>query len=125
MKSKFLNFLIILTSLLGYLEWGKDKKLFLFQVEAEIISKFFTNPYSVIHPLTIAPFVGQIMLLITLFQSKPNKILTFISIGALGVLLGLMFVIGLISLNLKILFSTIPFLIVVFFTINYHRKISN
>jgi len=125
MKSKFLNFLIILTSLLGFLEWGKDKRLFLFQAEAQIISKLFTNPASAIHPLTIAPLVGQIMLLITLFQKTPNKILTFISIGALGVLLGLMFFIGLISLNLKILLSTIPFLIVAFLTINYHRKVRN
>ena len=125
MKSKILNFLILLTSLIGFLEWGKDKKLFLFQAEAEIISKLFTNPTSVLHPLTILPLVGQIMLLITLFQKIPNKILTFISIGGLGILLGLIFVIGLISLNLKILFSTIPFFIVAFLTINYYRKISN
>lgn len=122
MRSKFFNFLIILTSLIGFLEWGKDKKLFLFQVEAEIISKLFTNPTSVIHPLTILPMAGQILLLITLFQKKPNKLLTFISIGGLGVLFGLMFVIGLISLNLKILLSTIPFFVVTFLTINYHRK---
>ncbi len=125
MKSKILNFLLILTSLIGFLEWGKDGKQFLFQVEAEIISKLFTDPISIIHPLTILPLAGQLILLITLFQKKPNKVLTFISIGGLGILLGLMFAIGLIDLNFKILFSTIPFLVIAFLTIRYHRKRKN
>ena len=125
MKSKILNSLIILTSLIGFLEWGKGQKLFLFQAEGEIITKLFTNPAAVIHPLTMLPLLAQILLLITLFQKQPNKILTFVSIAGLGVLLGLMFVIGIISLNLKILISTIPFLTVAFLTIQYHRKKTN
>ena len=123
LKSKLLNLLLILTSLIGYLEWGKDYKLFLFQVEAEIISKLFINPVSVIHPFTILPLTGQLVLLVTLFQKKPNKVLTFIGIGGLGVLLGLMFVIGLIALKFKILFSTIPFLVIAFLTIRYYSRL--
>jgi hypothetical protein len=38
-KSKFFNLLLILTSLLGYLEWGKGHQMFLFQAEAEIFAK--------------------------------------------------------------------------------------
>lgn len=113
----------MLTSLIGFLEWGKDNKQFLFQAEGEIVSKLFTDPVSVIHPFTMLPLAGQLLLLITLYQKKPNKIMIFIGIGGLGVLLGLMFVIGLISLNFKILLSTIPFLIISFLTIRYQRKI--
>jgi hypothetical protein len=122
MKSKILNILLVLTSLMGYLEWGKDNKQFLFQTEAEILSKLFNDPTSVIHPFTILPLAGQILLLITLLQKSPNKILTFIGIGGIGLLLGLMFVIGLISLNFKILCSTIPFLVLGFVTIRHHWK---
>ncbi len=122
MSIKILNFLAILTSLLGYLEWGKDKKLWLFQAESEIISKLFTNPSSVIHPLIILPLIGQILLLFTLFQKSPSKILTFLSLGGLGVLLVFLFFIGIISFNLKILFSTIPFLIVAYLIINNQIK---
>ena len=122
MKSKILNLLLILTSLIGFLEWGKNNKLFLFQAEAEIISKLFTDPISVIHPFTIFPLVGQILLLFTLFQKKPNRMVTFISIGAIGILLSFMFVIGLISLNYKILLSTIPFLVIAFLTIKHYRN---
>ncbi len=122
MKSKILNLSLILTSLLGFLEWGTDKKQFLFQMEAEIVSKLFTDPVSVIHPLTILPLAGQILLFITLFQSKPNKVLTFTGIGGLGLLLGLVFIVGLIDLNFKILFSTVPFWVMVYLTIRFHRN---
>ncbi len=123
MKSKILNFLLIITSLFGYLEWSGNSHMFLFQAEGEIILKLFTHPTSVIHPFTVLPMIGQIILLITLFQKKPNKTLTYIGMGGLGILLTFMFFIGVISLNSKILFSTIPFLIISIFTIKFHRNI--
>lgn len=120
-KSKILNVLLILTSLFGYLEWGKDNETFLFQAEAEILMKLFSNPESVIHPFTLLPMFGQILLIITLFQKNPGKILTYIALACIGLLLMFMFIIGLMSLNGKILISTIPFLITAFLTIRHHR----
>lgn len=122
MKSKLLNALLILTSLLGYLEWGGDNHAFLFQAEYEILTKLCTNPTSVMHPFTILPLVGQIILLITLFQKTPNKTLTYMSICGLSLLLLFMFIIGLISLNYKIMGCTLPFIIVVIWTILHYRK---
>ncbi|MBK7712640.1 MAG: hypothetical protein IPJ37_18025 [Bacteroidales bacterium] len=110
MKTKFLNFLLIIASLSGYLEWSGNSHIFLFKAEADIFSKLFTDPVSLLHPFIILPLAGQILLLITLFQKRPDKTLTCISIAVLGLLLGFMFVIGLIKLNFKIIVSTIPFL---------------
>lgn len=110
MKAKILNFLLIITSLLGYLEWGGGNHIFLFKGETEIIYKLFTNPTSVLHPFILLPIIGQLLLLITLFQKKPSKTLTYISIGGLGLLLGFMCIIGIISMNVKIIASTIPFI---------------
>lgn len=123
MKSKILNLLLILTSLIGYLEWGGGKHLFLFQAEAEIFSKLFSDPLSVLHPLIFMPLIAQIILLITLFRSKPSKLLTYISIGCLSTLLVLMLLIGLMSLNFKMIFSVIPFITVAVITILHHRRI--
>ncbi|MFC4740089.1 hypothetical protein ACFO3U_08785 [Flavobacterium ponti] len=122
MKSKILNFLLIITSLLGYLEWSGNNHIFLFKAEAEIFLKLFTNPLSVLHPFTILPLVGQILLLITLFQKTPNKTLSFISIAGLGLLLGFMFIIGLLSLNFKVIISTIPFIIVSVLAIRHYKN---
>ncbi len=121
-KGKVLNFLLIVTSLLGYLEWSGDSHIFLFQGEWEIIIKLFRNPLSVLHPFIALPMIGQIILAVTLFQKNPNKILTYISIGSLGVLLVFMFLIGLISLNYKIFISTIPFIVVAVLTVLHFRK---
>src|SRR6187551_2511251 len=99
MKSRILNLLLILTSLLGYLEWGGGNSAFLFHAEAEIVSKLFTDPISTLHPFTLLPLLGQFVLLFTLFQKSPGKALTFIGMTGIGVLLVFMSIIGLISLN--------------------------
>ena len=119
MKHKILNLLLVLTSLIGYLEWSGGNHLFLFQAEAQILSKLFTDPQSVLHPFTVLPMVGQILLLITLFQKEPSKRLTYIALGGLGLLLGFMFVIGLMSWNYKVLASTVPFLVVAVFRVKF------
>jgi hypothetical protein len=123
MKSKVLNLLLILTSLVGYLEWGRGNKSFLFQAEAAIFSKLFSDPISILHPFTVLPMLGQVLLVVTLFQNRPGKTLTYISIGCLGILLGLMFVIGLMNLNYKIIISTIPFIVVSVIAIIHYKKI--
>lgn len=114
-----------MSSLLGYLEWGTDKSTFLAEAELDIVLKLFTNPVSVVHPFVLLPMAGQIILIITLFQSTPNKILMYIGIGSIGILLFFMFVIGIISLNYKITISTIPFIFAVFFTIRNLRSKTN
>ena len=111
MKRKILNLLLIITSLFGYLEWGTENKMFLFQGEWEVLVKLFQDPVAAAHPFTLMPLFGQILLLITLFQKEPGKIITFVGLGCLSLLLLFMFLIGILSLNFKILLSTIPFII--------------
>lgn len=122
MKHKILNLSLVLTSLIGYLEWGTDSKMFLFQGEMEILSKLFTDPTSVAHPFTLLPLFGQLLLLVTLVQKQPNKILTYTGLGCIGILLAFMFVIGLMSFNVKILLSAVPFLVTAVFTIRHLRE---
>jgi hypothetical protein len=122
MKGKILNVLLILTSLVGYLEWGRNNHLFLFQAELEIISKLITAPASVMHPFVLIPLVGQMLLLFTLLQQKPNRALTHIGLACLGILLAFMFIIGIIGLNYKIFLSSIPFILTAIYTVLYHKK---
>lgn len=116
-KIKILNALLILTSLMGYLEWGKDNHAFLFQAEGQILLRLINEPVAVVHPFTVLPMIGQLILLTTLFQKNPGKILTYMGMAGIGILLAFMFIIGLISLNVKILLSTVPFLVIAFLTI--------
>ena len=122
MKSKLFSILLLITSLLGYLEWSGNNHTFLFQAEIEILSKMFTNPTAVFHPFTIIPLLGQSILLVTIFQSKPNKTLTFLGIGAIGILMVFMFLVGIMAFNYKIIISTIPFILLSITTIRHYKK---
>ena len=122
MKTKILNVLLILTSLVGYLEWGGNNQLLLYQAELDIALKLINDPASVMHPFVLLPIIGQIILVLVLFQKKPNRTLTYVGIGCLGILLAFMFIIGIMSLNFKILLSSIPFITVAIYTIIYNRK---
>ncbi|MFN3794908.1 MAG: hypothetical protein ACK4RX_09615 [Chitinophagaceae bacterium] len=122
MRQKLLNLCVVLTSLFGYLQWGGGNSMFLLQAEREVFIKLFTNPAEALHPLTILPMLGQLILLITIFQKKPSVILTWIGIGALSSLLGLMLVIGLMGIHTKIIASVLPFFIVAIFTIRTQRR---
>lgn len=122
MKSKVINLLLILTSFIGYLEWSGKNHLFLIQAEGEIISKLLVDPISVLHPFTLLPMIGQLLLLITLFQKKPNRILTYISVFGLSLLLVFMFIIGIMTLNAKIIVSTIPFIVMAVIATSHYRK---
>jgi NAD/NADP transhydrogenase beta subunit len=122
MKEKGLNTLLVLTSLLGFLEWGGGHHVFLFQAETEIFAKLLTEPASVVHPFTVVPLLGQLLLIYTLFQTKPSRLLTMLGMASLALLLGFMFVVGVLGLNLKIIVSVIPFMIVTVFTIRNLRN---
>jgi len=62
MDKKLLNLCLILTSLMGYLEWGQGRSVLLLQAEAEMFSRALAAPAAVIHPLTLLPVLGQLAL---------------------------------------------------------------
>lgn len=112
MKLKILNLLLIITSLFGYLEWGQGQHMFLFQMECEIFSKIVSDPHSLLHPLIIMPLVGQVLLLITVFQKNPGRMLTLIGLIGLSLLLYFIFFIGWLEMDFKIILCALPFVLV-------------
>lgn len=122
MKAKLLNVGLILSSLIGYLEWGSDQSMLLIEGEIDVISKLLTDPLSVIHPLTLLPMIGQFVLIITLFQKRVSSRLTYWGIAFIGVLIVLMFIIGWMGINYKILASTLPFILIALYTVKFHLR---
>ncbi len=122
MKLKLLNAALIITSVMAYLEWGHDNSIFLLSAEADIIKGLFTDPSSVVHPFTLIPLAGQLMLLATLFQKQPGKALTFLGMGCIAVLLLFIFAIGIMTMNVKIIACSLPFVVTCIATILAHRK---
>lgn len=122
MALKLLHVSLIIASLMGYLEWGGGQSVFLFQAETQLVAKALGDPAAVIHPLTVLPMLGQLALLVTLFQRTPSRVLTYAGVAGIGVLIVLMFLIGVMSMNPRIAGSCVPFLILAVMTVRAHRR---
>jgi len=121
MKLKFYLLALMISSFFVFLSWSKTSSAFLFQMEYEIISKLFTNPLAALHPFTIIPLLGQILLLISLFQKTPNVVLLKIGIGCLLFLIGFVLIVGLLSRRISIIVSTLPFITLALVTLKTLR----
>jgi predicted neutral ceramidase superfamily lipid hydrolase len=122
MKPKLLNISLILTSFIGYLEWGTDMHMFLIEGEIDVLIKAFTSFSDIIHPFILLPLFGQVVLIFTLFQKQPSKKITYLGMICIAILLVFVFLIGVISFNYKILLSAIPYLFVMLLVFKYYKK---
>ena len=73
MKSKILNFLLIIFSLFGYLEWSGNQHIFLFEAEIEIFSKLFNFIKTPLMPIKKAVKMNFIIL------NQSEQLLPFIT----------------------------------------------
>ncbi|HRO42773.1 MAG TPA: hypothetical protein PL009_08050 [Flavipsychrobacter sp.] len=115
-----LNLALAFTSLCVYLEWGKDNSTLLLFAEAEVIKRLFTDPSSALHPFTIIPLLGQLLLLINTGRRRPGKLLTYIGMACIGILVLFVAFIGVLALNIRIVASTLPFLITSVIVLRYY-----
>lgn len=122
---KSINLGLLLSFLLGYLEWGHDYHIFIFQAEGELFSKLVSNPLSVLHPFTLIPFAGQLLLVYSLFQKEPGKWITLSGLACLSLLMVFLFFIGILGMRLKIVASVTPFIALGIFAVLYYRKNNN
>lgn len=121
-----LNLLVlgtILGSFSGYLEWGGGNSAFMLEGEIEVIQQLMKSPKNAIHPFTILPLIGQLLLVLVLIRSKWMKWFLYIGILGIGTLYSFILIIGLMSLNLKIVASVIPFFVMAIWTIRLYRKL--
>lgn len=115
--SRILPVLLILFSLIGYLEWGGGNRAFVFQAEADILMKLFRAPSEVTHAMTILPLTGQILLVWAFFTEKNRRKLIITGGALISILMILIFFVGAITLKFKILLSPVPFLIIYIYSI--------
>lgn len=118
-KWNIIVLLLFLTSFIGYLEWG-ERKEFIFQMEFDILQKLVVNPTSIIHPLVVLPLIGQIILLLALFKTNTHKYLVLTGIFGIFLLFAMIFIVGVLSMKFKIMFSVVPFFILALIWLKTH-----
>lgn len=118
---KILNLLLIFTSLIGYLEWPNNHG-FIFQLQYELLFGSASDFKNFLHPSILFPMTGELILIFTLFQKIPGRILTLTGLVCLAVIMILLLIVGAASANIKIAGSTIPFFITAYFVLKYNLK---
>lgn len=108
----FLSFLII------YFEWSGNR-MFLYQMEAELLFTAKRNLQNFAHPLILLPFIGQLLLLIPVFKTDFPLRYILVANVLLGLLVFMVLLTGILSGNIKMVVSTLPF---IFFTILLVRQ---
>lgn len=119
---KLINILLLFTFQLGYLQWGNSNSSFIFMSEAALLSKAGSAPESFLHPIVLILLCGQLILLYTVFQKQPGRALSLTGLACLSVLMLFLLFIGIISFNIKIIGSTLPFIITGVLALRYHKK---
>lgn len=121
-RLKILNIFLLITSLLGYMEWGGNNNALLFQAEAQIFIQGFQDISSIAHPLIILPILGQILLLICILRKQPLQWLNIAGIISIALLLELLLFISIISFNYKMLLSVLPFNVLAILIVLEYKK---
>lgn len=109
-RRRWINGFLIVSSLVGYLRWGGTQNAFFFEIEAEIFANVFVKPLDLLHPVIGMPLTGQLLLLITLFQSRPNRVMSWLGFGLLSPLLFFVLIISIAAGELEMMLSVLPYL---------------
>lgn len=102
-------------------EWA-DQAMFLYQIEFELLFTAKRNLQNFSHPLVILPFIGQFLLLVSVIKKGIPVIYPLSATILLGLLIIMVFITGLFSQNLKIIFSTLPFIFFSILLVRQYRK---
>jgi hypothetical protein len=107
---RLLNIALLIAFQICYLEWPPHNSMFLFYGEYELFSKKEHLLENLIHPVILSGLFAQIILLFGAILPNLNKKINAIGVVLLGAVVLLFFIVGLLSLNYKIVLSTIPYL---------------
>ena len=114
MKNSQLKILLLISTFIGYLEWGTDQSSFIVQSEWEVLKKLPEDPLSLLHPFILLPVAGQLLLLFDIIKKNKDKKLSVIAIVLMSLLYLMILFIGLLDMNFKKILSALPFFILSF-----------
>ncbi len=121
-KIKLLCLLLVLASLVGYLEWSGGNTMFIGQMELLFFDKLFTDPEELAHPFIILPFAGQILLITVFLLKRPSSRLAWAGLVLLSVIMLMILLIAVMGLNWRMLLSVMPFFILAVMLARVLRK---
>lgn len=112
---RLINLGLLISFLFCYLEWPPNNAAFIFQGEYEVFSNTKNWVSNFTHPLILLGLLAQLILIYAVINPKINRKMNHLGVAVLTPIVLLFFVVGFLSLNTKVIVSTLPFLVLVFF----------
>lgn len=109
---------LLLSAFTCYFKWGNNSS-FLLVIQYELLFK--SEKASLLHPLIIAPALGELALLISIFI--PNKKLILTGLILLGIIVAMVLLAGILSAQMGMVVSTLPYLLVSADFLRKYKKI--
>ena len=107
---KLINLGLILAFSICFMEWGKGQTAFIAAIEYKILIEDKSLLQSITHPLIFTGLTGQLILLYGMFASQSSRKLTLVGIGLLTLMVLMVLLAGTLSMNVKMIASTLPFI---------------
>jgi heme A synthase len=123
MKYRLLLLGIWISFLFCYLEWGQDNSGFMFQMEWTAFMEARKSLSAIVHPFILLPFLGQILVLIAIFQKRSRRRLVVAGVLLLSLLVLMILLVGILAFNLKIILSTVPFLLIAVYVLFFCTRV--
>lgn len=123
-KFKWLNLALLISFSLCYLEWGGNQSMMIGQTQYEILSKQEGFWDTLLHPVVLSGLLSQCCLIYAILVPRPLRLVNLIGVVLLSLVVALFLLVGLLSLNVKMILSDIPFAVsaVMFFRHLKHWK---
>jgi hypothetical protein len=119
---KIALFCLWLSLFLCYMEWGMWQSAFVFEIAYQLLFQVGDKANAFGHPLIVAPFFGQLLILFALFAKQPKKWMVWTGIALMGLLVLMVLVAGLFSLHAWMVISTFPFILSAIWSVGVLRK---
>lgn len=107
---KLINLALLIAFQFCYLQWPPNNSMFIFEGEYEIFSKTNHLIDNVTHPIILSGIIAQVFLLLGAIFTNFNRKLNTLGVVLLSALVLLFFVVGILSMNFKIIIATLPYL---------------
>jgi hypothetical protein len=101
--------LIVVLFFCGYLEWGRDRGKFLFQLPAELLQTETRD--AGLHPLVLGPVIGLLLLLVAAIRPRMPRLLVLLGLTTPIIVSGLILIGGIQGRKPVMVVSVLPFFI--------------
>ena len=103
-----------------YLAWGTDQCAFVFQMEYTLVAEKSGQNFA--HPIILMGLAGQLLLIYGAIKPNANRWFALSAIILLSTLVALFFLVGCLSLQVPIILSTLPFIVLVILYAKFRKR---